>query len=62
MTQAVDLLTVDEIAVALRVHRRTVLRWVRERRIPAVRIGRCPRIPREHLTARLALVSTPAAA
>lgn len=49
-----NFMTVDEIAEALRVHRRTVLRWVRERRIPAVRIGRSPRIPREYVEKMIA--------
>ena len=34
------LLTVDEAAAELRVTRRTIHRWARERRIPCVRLGR----------------------
>jgi excisionase family DNA binding protein len=49
---APDLLTVTQAAELLRVHRKTILRWVARGRLAAVRIGREPRIPRAHLTPR----------
>lgn len=42
-----NFMTVDEVAAIFRVQRRTVIRWVNRGRLPAVRIGRSPRIPRE---------------
>jgi excisionase family DNA binding protein len=39
------LLTADQIAGALQVHRDTVVRWARERRISATKVGREWRFP-----------------
>jgi len=33
-------LTVEEVADALRIHRATVTRWIKEKRIPASKVGR----------------------
>lgn len=33
-------LTVEEVANALRIHRATVTRWIKERRLPATKVGR----------------------
>ena len=49
MTDTEDLLTVNEVAALLRVHRETVLRHIRKGLIRAVKIGRTLRIPREAL-------------
>lgn len=54
---APELLTVAQAAEMLRVHRKTILRWVARGRLAAVRIGREPRIPRAHLTPRSAAVA-----
>lgn len=54
MTQPAELLTAAEVAAIFRVQPRTVLRWIQRGRLPAVRVGGSPRIPREHLNARLA--------
>jgi excisionase family DNA binding protein len=42
-----ELLTLEEVARLFRVHPRTVYRWVRERKIPAVHICATWRVPRE---------------
>jgi excisionase family DNA binding protein len=39
-------LTAQEVADRLRVHRRTIYRWARDGRLPAVRVGGAWRIPR----------------
>lgn len=44
-----DMLTVNEVAALLRVHRETVLRHIRKGLISAVKIGRTLRVPREAL-------------
>lgn len=44
---AASLLTVEEVAAALRVSKMTVYRMVERGEIPSVRIGRSFRIPRE---------------
>lgn len=33
-------LTVEEVAVALRIHRATVARWLKEKKLPAKKVGR----------------------
>jgi excisionase family DNA binding protein len=48
-----ELLTVAQVAHELRVHRRTVYRWIAEGKLPAVRIDRLWRISRRNLTAFL---------
>lgn len=45
------LLTVEQAAVALKVHAKTVLRYIREGRLPAHRIGKAYRIQRSRLDA-----------
>jgi excisionase family DNA binding protein len=42
-----EFLTLEETASLFRVHPRTVYRWVRERKLPAFRIGAAWRIPRK---------------
>jgi excisionase family DNA binding protein len=41
-----NMLTVDEVAAVLRVHRRSIQRWAREGRVASVRVGRSYRIAR----------------
>lgn len=38
-----NLITAKEVAEMLGIHHKTVYEWVRENRIPFVRIGRCVR-------------------
>jgi excisionase family DNA binding protein len=45
-----DLLTVPEFATALRVKPSCVRRWVGERKITTVHVGRLVRIPRTEVT------------
>ncbi len=40
------MLTVDEVAMVLRVHPRSIQHWAREGRVPSVRVGRSYRIAR----------------
>jgi excisionase family DNA binding protein len=42
-----ELLTLEEVAKLFRVHRRTVYKWVRERKLRALHIGWTWRVPRE---------------
>jgi excisionase family DNA binding protein len=44
-----ELLTVREFAAALKVTQACVRRWLLERRINSVRVGRLVRIPRQEL-------------
>ena len=46
-----DLLTIPEFAAVLRVRPSCVRRWVGERKIETVRVGRLVRIPRTEVTA-----------
>lgn len=46
-----DLLTVQEAAAILKVHPETVRRHIASGRLPAVRVGRCVRVPQEALEA-----------
>ena len=41
--------TVDELAAALRIHRNTVIRWIKLGKINCVRIGRAFRIPESEI-------------
>ena len=41
--------TVDELAAALRIHRNTVIRWIKLGKIKCVRIGRAFRIPESEI-------------
>ena len=50
----VPLLTVDEVATALRVSRMTVYRMIHDDRLPAVRVGRTFRVSRAAVEAALA--------
>ena len=45
MTTAVheEYWTLDEVAERLKVHRRTVNRWIEDRELPAIRVGKGPR-------------------
>ena len=42
-----DMLTVNEVATVLRVHPRSIQRWVRSGQVDAVRMGRSYRIARK---------------
>lgn len=53
MADAPDLQTVAEVAEQLKVHEKTLRRWIAEGRIPVVRIGRLVRISRDDLEAFL---------
>lgn len=44
-----DMLTVDEVATVLRIHRRSIQRWAREGRFATVRVGRSYRVPRTEI-------------
>ena len=44
-----DMLTVDEVATVLRIHRRSIQRWAREGRFDTLRVGRSYRIPRTEI-------------
>lgn len=35
-----EFLTVEEVATALRIHRATVARWLKEKKLPARKVGR----------------------
>ena len=54
-----ELLTADEVAALLRIHPDRVYRLIRERRLPAVHLGRTVRIERQTLMAWLAAGGTP---
>ena len=49
LTPYPDMLTVDEVATVLRIHRRSIQRWAREGRFATVRVGRSYRIPRTEI-------------
>ena len=51
MTQADELLTPRETAAFLKVHERTVRRWIKNGKIPCVRIGGTVRVARRDLQA-----------
>jgi len=44
-----DMLTVDEVATVLRIHRRSVQRWARAGQFATIRVGRSYRIPRTEI-------------
>lgn len=46
-----DILTPLEVAVYLKIHRTTVWRWIRDRKLPSFRIGSQVRIHRRDLEA-----------
>jgi excisionase family DNA binding protein len=50
MNQSQRLLTVPEFAETLKVTRSCIRRWISERRITTVKIGRCVRIPEAETT------------
>jgi excisionase family DNA binding protein len=45
------MMTPEDVADWLQVHRHTVYRWIEEGRLPALRIGRVYRIPRAEVLA-----------
>ena len=49
MQQTEELLTIDEFASALQITRACVRRWVGERKITIVKVGRLVRIPQSEL-------------
>lgn len=44
-----DLLFVTQVAEALQTNKSVVYRWIRDKRLPAIRIGRYYRVPRTKL-------------
>jgi excisionase family DNA binding protein len=50
---AAELLTIAQVARELRVHRRTLYRWVKAKQLRAVKVGPFLRIYRRDLTAYL---------
>jgi excisionase family DNA binding protein len=53
------LLTPDDIANAAQVHRGTVTAWIREGRLPAVRVGRLLRVYEEDFQRFIVCSGTP---
>ena len=53
MTQADELLTPKETAAFLKVHERTVRRWIKNGKIPCVRVGGTVRVARRDLLATM---------
>lgn len=49
--QTDEMLTPNEVAELLRVPTKTVWRWCRNKTLPAIKIGKYWRIPRDELTA-----------
>lgn len=58
-TGVVDLLNVNEVAAALRVSKMTVYRLVRDKRLPAIRLGSSLRVYRHDLDAFLSAAFQP---
>lgn len=52
-TQAPEYYTPVELAAMLRIPRRSLERWVLQRRLPVVKIGRLNRFPRVEIQKRL---------
>ena len=50
MSETSDLLTISEFATALRIKPSCVRRWIRERRVTVVHVGRLVRIPADEVT------------
>lgn len=48
------LMTVPEVASAIRVSAGTVYRWIEENRVPSIRVGNAVRIPRRWLDRMIA--------
>lgn len=46
---APDVLTVDELADLLRVERRTVINYIKAKKIPAVQVGKLYRIAKKNI-------------
>jgi excisionase family DNA binding protein len=61
MNQPSDLLTIPEFALALRVKPSCIRRWVGERKIETVRVGRLVRIPSTEIERIVCEGTTPAA-
>lgn len=53
-----EFLTASEVAAKLRISRMTVTRWVRDGKLPAVRLGAVLRIPTEAVDRMLADAAT----
>jgi excisionase family DNA binding protein len=49
-----ELLTLDEVAAYVRVHRNTVYRWVRTGQLPALQVGATWRVRRSDIDAMTA--------
>jgi excisionase family DNA binding protein len=61
MNQLSDLLTITEFATALRLKPSCIRRWIGERRIETVRVGRLVRIPSTEIERIICEGTTPAA-
>lgn len=48
-----EMMTPDQVAAWLQVHRATVYRWIEEGKLPALRIDRVYRIPRGEVLAMI---------
>jgi excisionase family DNA binding protein len=59
MSEAVH--TVEQVAERLKLHRKTVLRFIREGRLRAVKVGKSYRIPRSELEAMTGVARSAAA-
>lgn len=57
-TQLPDLLTVSETAAFLRLSSWRVYELIRQKQLPAIKLGRTLRVPRDRLLERLDLVGT----
>jgi excisionase family DNA binding protein len=58
MVPLVSLVTVEQAAAQLHLHPKTVLRYIRDGRLPATRVGKSYRIAREKLDAFAGVAST----
>ena len=58
LSEAPDVLTVDQVAELLRVDRKTVYAAIKREEIQVVRLGRVIRVPRQSLGAYLGIETT----
>ena len=58
LSEAPDVLTVDQVAELLRVDRKTVYAAIKREEIQVVRLGRIIRVPRQSLGAYLGIETT----